>query len=166
MKGSKGYFLGFLCGHILACVLTVGMLAYTFARWFMSTSPMWIGALTLVLGLLPYVAAGEIAGRRAKCIPAHPARCMLLLLGVLAAFYLLLRLLGEAGVLLSLAAMPGMISFSWVTSLGNIEYQWGYSIYEQVIEPLIYLCGILLTPLLFHLGWMIGRKSKIVDNAS
>jgi len=154
----KRYTLCFLGAFAVSIVLALALMLIGLAGWFMSKTPLWFDLLCAILGLLPFLAVGELAGRQAKrknvCAPRRGLAALLVAMAV--AGTVMWRL--EGGWLYVLG-WPGMLVGNLPVALFDLKYRWGYQVYLHWVEPISILLAHLLLPLLFHLGWRWGENN-------
>lgn len=152
----KRYVLSFLAACAAALAVTAGLMAVSLANWFFGPSPLWFDFLSAILVLLTFLAAGELAGRRAKKKAAlTPRRGLIVLIDVMVVLALLGNLELEP---LNLLSAPGMVTGNALVALLDLQYRWGYQVYLRWVWPMVSILGAVVQAFLFHLGWTWGRQ--------
>lgn len=151
----KRYVLSFLAAYAAALAVTAGLMAVSLANWFFGPSPLWFDLLSAILVLLTFLAAGELAGRRAKRKDAStPKRGLFLLTDTMVILALLGNLELEP---LHLLSAPGMVTGNALVVLLDLKYRWGYQTHLHWVWPLTSMLSAAVQAILFHLGWKWGQ---------
>ena len=79
--------------------------------------------------------------------------------GILAAAGGVVLLLPRLRALGRLRVYLALITLSLAAGLLDLKYRWGYQVYLHWGEPLSRLLGLCALPLLYHLGWAMGRRT-------
>ncbi len=148
----RRYLLGFLWTYLFSLAVTAGLVFFAFFHWFMQASPLWFDVLTLVLLLLPFLAGGQLTGRKPGNPPLRsPAKVLTLLLVLTVGVSALdcFSSLDFSG-MLGLTALPCLGTGNVVVILFPIL---------APAEKLINCLGGAIPALLFHLGWHWGQEN-------
>lgn len=143
----KRYLIGFFLTYLLSEAIFVGMLLIAVYNWLFTSSPMWFNVLSVIVVTLPFLAGGELTGRRQNSDVKKPLVGFLILL---AAVFLIAAagwaVAGEGAVLIC----PGALLGGVLKEMLSLKGDW---------ESALTLAGQLLFPILFHLGWKMGKAS-------
>ena len=148
----KRYLIGSLLAYGAAVFVFVGVLLVSLSNWLFSDSPLWFDVLAVLMEVLPMLALGELAGRRAKHIPSREiVPGFVFLLCVMLGMAVMQEQMMETSILVLVAGpcalMGGMLqALAELLNLGG-----GYW------ESLFLLFGPLLLPVTYHIGWHWGQ---------
>lgn len=140
----SGYLLGFLLTYVVSVAVFVGLLGIAICNWLFGGTPAWFYVLCVIGVSLPFLAGGEITGRRMKQGMEKPWQglIIILLLSLLAG---LAYALIQGGIATLIA--PGILwASAWNEFAGAKD------------EEVITLLAQLLFGLIFHLGWKTGQR--------
>ena len=141
----KRYLLGFALTYLVSVAVFVGMLLIAVGNWLFSSSPVWFNVLCVIAVTLPFLAGGELTGRRMKQGMKSPGKGFLIVLAVM-------FLTGLAGGCLmgevSLLLFPGAVIGAALEEMLRIH-----------VEEFMTLLGQVFFAVVFHLGWRTGKGS-------
>ena len=147
----KRYVIGFWGAYLLSAAVSVGMFFLAIANWLFSDSPPWFDMLFVIAILLPFPAMGDFLAHKVKSDSGKVFGktiiiqiAIQIMLAILGSF-----LLGEH--LLQVIVWPGTLPGSVLREALDLNHHW---------DDLFPVIGHILLPVLYHLGWLMGKPSE------
>lgn len=124
----------------------VGMLFVELSQWMFSETPLWFDILCVIAVILPLLALGQVAGRHPGKYPVKKSWVGLVILLVI---FCVLSFFSSISEPLRVLSFPGLLIGEGVGELLRLKGYWDGA------RPLV---GNLLVPMVYHLGWCLGRE--------